>query len=458
MNNHNGSGRPPEEEGDAVSRPVDPQPLAPVLPTERIEAVDTLRGFAVLGILMINIWFFALPEQVMYSPAAAGGSDALNLGVWAVVSSLFQQKFMALFSMLFGAGVILMYDRIEATNRPFKSIYYRRILWLLAIGLVHAYLIWWGDILFSYAVCGLLLYLFRRISARKLIIIGALVILVPIPLFLGMGAGISYIRDTARQAEQKLDEGAALTDKEKTMRDIWADVGQQFDPPPHMIEEAIEKRRSGFLTVSAVRAVQSITNQTFVLFAYTLWRAGGLMLIGMGLLRRRVLTGERSHRFYLIQMLAGFGIGLPIVIYGSSYLWSTGFSPIAGLYVMGGIDYVGSVFLTLGYIGLVMLAVQSGWLTGLQRRLAAVGRMALSNYLFHSVVFTLVFNGYGLGLFGYFNRFALLGFVFAMWVFQLYVSPVWLRHYRFGPAEWLWRSLTYRSRQPMRRTPPAPAG
>jgi uncharacterized protein len=175
------------------------------------------------------------------------------------------------------------------------------------------------------------------------------------------------------------------------------------------------------------------------------------MMIGMAMMKLGVLTGERSASFYRKMMFAGYLIGLPLTIFSASDLYAHQFDP---LYVMrgGGIaNYWGSVIVAFGHIGSVMLIVKTGALQKLMARFASVGRMALTNYLMHSVILTTVFYGYGFGLYGTIPRFWQMGFVVAVIGLQLMLSPWWLSRYRFGPVEWLWRSLTYWKRQPFRQ-------
>ena len=186
------------------------------------------------------------------------------------------------------------------------------------------------------------------------------------------------------------------------------------------------------------------------------WLAGGRMLIGMGLMKLDVFSGRRSRRFYLWLALLGYGIGLPLVAYDAYKLIRTNFGFRFQLH--GGIflNFFGSVLVALGHVGALMLIFKAGRLTWLTSRLAAVGRMALTNYLTHSIVCTTLFYGYGFGAFGHVNRTGLAGIVLVIWIVQLLVSPIWLERFRFGPAEWLWRSLTYWKLQPMvRRAEPS---
>jgi uncharacterized protein len=191
--------------------------------------------------------------------------------------------------------------------------------------------------------------------------------------------------------------------------------------------------------------------QVNVTLVFVVWRVGGLMLLGMALMKLGILSGERSTRFYRKMALAGYGAGLPLVVLSALLLDAHRFDP---LYVarFGGIpNYFGSILVAFGHIGAVMLLVRSGALRAIVDRFAAAGRMALSNYLAQSVVMTTLFYGYGLGLYADVPRVWQQGLVVALVGLQLLVSPWWLKHFRFGPVEWLWRSLTYRQRQPMRR-------
>jgi uncharacterized protein len=178
--------------------------------------------------------------------------------------------------------------------------------------------------------------------------------------------------------------------------------------------------------------------------------AASRMFLGMGLMKLGVFAASRSRRFYGWMAGLGYGIGLPLMVYDAMALIDQRFS--LEYLLQGGIFYnaFGSLIVALGHVGLLMLIVQSGALGWLTRRLAAVGRMALSNYLTHSIVCTTLFYGYGFGLFGTISRTGLAAIVVAIWVAQLVVSPIWLKSFRFGPAEWLWRSLTYGRLQPMR--------
>ncbi len=437
---------------DSVEQPPEKKPIldTPVAIEGRIDSVDVLRGFALLGILVINIGMFALPQMAMKNPLLAGGGTGADLAVWTISYVVFFQKFMAIFSMLFGAGLILMYQRSEAAGRDLVKTYYRRLGWLLAIGLVHAYFIWWGDILYHYAISGLILYLFRRQSAKRLITFGVIIFFVGSLFFLGLGIFFDYCRSTIAEAEAAQAAGETLTSTQESVTEIWEQIELEVRPSPEKVNEEIEAYRGGYWDVVVHSIPQILGLQTFVFVLFIVWRVVGLMMIGMGLMKLGVFAAQRTRKFYFSWMIAGFGIGLPIVGYNTYKLISSDFDfiHIFGLNALW--QHFGILLVTAGHIGMVMLICQSGFLNGIKSRLAAVGRMALSNYLMHSIILAPVFYGYGLGLFGRVNYLGLMGFVAGMWILQLYLSPIWLRHFRFGPAEWLWRSLTYKKKQPMR--------
>jgi uncharacterized protein len=223
-----------------------------------------------------------------------------------------------------------------------------------------------------------------------------------------------------------------------------------FKPSPEDLQREIDAYRGGFAEVHAARVPKTVMMQTQALLMLVLWRAGGWMLIGMALLKLGVLSAKRSVRFYTVMAIVGYGVGLPLVWYGMDALIAHGFDHIYRFKLGNHFNYVGATLVALGHVGVVMLICKTGALKWLTDRLAAVGRMALSNYLIQSILCTTLFYGYGLGLFDKLDRTGLFGVVILVWIAQLIYSPIWLRHFRFGPAEWVWRSLTYWRRQPMR--------
>jgi len=424
--------------------------FGPVTKTERIVHLDVLRGVAVLGILVINMPAFAFPFVKMMKPLA-GDISSLDLATWWVSFVFFLQKFMAIFSMLFGAGIILMYNRARQAGVEFGRVYYRRMIILLLVGLAHAYLLWWGDILFYYAVLGLILYVFRRKSARFLITFGIVVYLVGLPVFLGVGLLGGYLKSQAEAAAEIRERGERPDDLQLSFEESWQNMKEFLAPTQEMIDEEIEIYGEGsYGDIFGHRWQHVLMMHLSGFIMFFIWRIGGFMLIGMGLMKLGVFTGDRSLRFYVIMGLICYIVGLVPVIYGATESIRSDFDGIVKYSLVGPLNYAGSILVSLGHVCLVMIFSRKGLFGWLKRRLAAVGRMALTNYLLPSIIMTTIFYGYGLGYFGQVSRFHQIWFMLGMWIIQLGISPIWLKHFGFGPAEWLWRSLTYRKRQPMR--------
>ena len=436
----------------------------PVAANERVAAVDVLRGFALLGILAMNIIAFAWPETAYNTPIRGGGFSGLDRGIWVFNHLFFDMKMMTLFSMLFGAGLVLMGERADQRGASLRSVYYRRCLWLLVIGLIHSYFIWFGDVLVLYAECGLIIYLFRRWRPRTLIPVGVVFLCGLVPIVMGFAAGFEFLKATAKKAE-----AAEKAEKQPTRfqawiyHDVWKPkIVPMIDPDAPKKKEDFEKtikvHRGGYVGIVKERAKELIFAQTLGFFLGGFWVAGGRMLIGMGLMKLDVFSGRRSRRFYFWLMLLGYGIGLPLLAFDTYEQIHTNFGFSYRLHGGVFVNFFGSVPVALGHVGALMLVYKAGVLTWLTSRLAAVGRMALTNYLTHSIICTTLFYGYGFGLFAHINRTGLAGIVLAIWIAQLLVSPIWLERFRFGPAEWLWRSLTYWKAQPMlRRAEPVAA-
>jgi uncharacterized protein len=427
---------------------------APVHQRERITALDTLRGFALLGILLMNIVGMGLIAGAYDDPTAAGGSTGANLGVWAILHVLAEGKMRCLFSMVFGASVILLTSRLERTEsgRAISGdIYYRRTLWLMLFGIVHAFLLWYGDILYLYALCGLALFPFRKMAPRALLTIGIVIGLLDSGLYI---AGGYYYRDilTKGQAAVAAEQaGQKLTDAQQSDRRQYESWRKENRPTPQELKKNDDAWRGNFLSVVSARAklVTPGHNSAYYSPLSGTWDVWAMMFIGMALFKMGVFSAQRSTRFYGTLVLICYGVGIPLNSYSAWTIIRSHFDPVIHMYWNSTYD-LGRLTIALGHMGVIMLLCQAGALRWLMSSLGAVGQMAFSNYIMHSVITAFFFTGYGLKMYGKLERYELYYVVAAIWVFQLIASPIWLAHFRFGPLEWCWRSLTYWKRQPMR--------
>jgi uncharacterized protein len=401
--------------------------IGPVGVGERIASIDVLRGFALLGILIMNIQSFSMIEAAYLNPTAYGDLSGLNRWVWTLSHIVANEKFISIFSMLFGAGIVLMTGRADAGGIGPGGLHTRRSIWLIVMGLLHAYLLWYGDILFTYGVCALIVFSRRKLSPRKLIIAGLIIFSVAFLLFMFFGISLRFWPEESK-----------------------AESMQNWLPSEEAISAELAAYRGTWLEQMRARIPAAVALQTLVFLVLEGWRVCGLMLIGMALFKMGVFSAERSKRFYVAMVGIGYAVGLPLAITGVEKNFAAGWAFEYSMFLGSQFNYWGSLFVALGHVGVVMLACSSGLLGRLRRVLAALGRMALTNYLMQTVICITVFYGHGLGLFGYVERKHQVLIVFAVWAVQLFYSPIWLRYFKFGPAEWVWRSLTYGRRQPMR--------
>jgi uncharacterized protein len=392
----------------------------PTPPSERIVSLDALRGVAVLGILVINVRVFSMPELTLLNPTVYGDFTGANYWAWLVGHVFAELKFITIFSALFGAGIVLFIEKKDRTGRSAMRLHYRRTALLLLVGLAHAYLLWYGDILVPYGICGLILAFAHDWKPKVLAGYGAVLLFVPplLELFAGLAGGGETIATRWAPAE------ATLAAEVATYQSGWV---EQLG---HRVPTALRRQTAGFV-------------------GGTFWRIGGSVLLGMALYRWGVLTGERSNRLYR-RLVAGGVLGVGVVLAGVWYIEGNDWSAGAALFWRQ-FNYAGSLLVAGGYVGLVTLYVRWRPEGPFTRAFAAVGRTAFTNYLLQTVVATSVFYGHGLGLFGTVSRVEALAMVVAFWPLQVVLSVVWLRAFRFGPVEWVWRTLTYGERQPLWR-------
>jgi uncharacterized protein len=393
----------------------------PTPPSERIVALDALRGFALLGILIINIRLFSMPEIVLSNPTVYGDFTGANYWAWFVGHVFAEQKFITLFTFLFGGGVLLFTQNAERKGKPALRLFFKRSGWLVIFGLAHAYLLWYGDILVAYGVTAFVVVFLRDHSTRALLVLGVILLAVP-----------------------------SLTEVSVALSADAGQLASSLDPAQSVLQSEIETYQSGWLAQMDHRVPTSMTRQTEAYIAYTFWRVAGAMVVGMALFKQGVLTNDCSSQFYRRLLAVGTVGGLALILAGVAYIETNDWALTEILFYQQ-FNYWGSFLLAGGYIGGIMLFCRR-WPAGLVTSgLAAVGRTAFSNYIFQTVVATTIFYGHGLGLFGQVSRVGALGIVIGIWLVQIPLSVLWLRHFRFGPMEWLWRLLTYESVPPVRR-------
>lgn len=419
-----------------MSTPMPVAPRAksvPISGTERIVSIDVLRGFALLGILLLNIQSFSMPGAAYMNPTSYGDFTGANYWVWYFTHLLGDAKFMSIFSMLFGAGIVVMTTRAEQRTGKSAAVHYRRMGWLIAFGLLHAHLLWYGDILYSYGMCGLLAYLFRRMKPATLLTIGIVGIVIGCLVTFMFYAMYHVIPEEGRVGW------------EKGMQAMWSPTAEE-------LQSELDIYRGGWLGQAPHRSMMAGMFETLFLFIMIIWRVLGLMLVGMGLFKLGVFSAARSKLTYTLLALVGIGVGAMLTLMEMTLVQRNDWPMIDSMYLYSQLHYWGSCFQAVGYVGFVMLVCKVGVLQWLQHALGAVGRMALSNYLLQTIICTTLFYGHGFGQFGSFSRVEQLYVFLAMSVAQLVWSPIWLKAFRFGPFEWLWRSLTYWRPQPMLRS------
>jgi uncharacterized protein len=426
----------------------------PTSARERIFALDVLRGVAVLGILLMNITGMGLPYAAV-SPAYSGGSTGVDLWTWIITSTLFEGTLRGLFTLLFGAGVVLYTSRLERAgmHEVAADLYFRRTIWLIVFGLVNAYLlVWAGDILFCYGVVGLFLYVFRHLPVRRLLWIA-----VPLLCVQTVTGTLQYVDFQSQRAKAEYAQGLQA-------QGVKIDAGQTADienftgllddwqHDPQQVADKTVAIRGSYASAFRENAAESFYFQTEFLFLLMFWECMGMMLLGMALFKSGALTGDWSTSRYLRMLLIGWSIGLAVNWFEAVTQVRSSFSVDSVLSAQLVTYDLGRIPLTLGHLAFIMLLLKGGVFRRAFALLANAGQMALTNYLTQSVIGMLVFTGAGLALYGQLQRHQLYYVVLAVWVVQLVWSAWWLQRYRYGPMEWLWRSLTRGERQPMRRT------
>jgi uncharacterized protein len=425
---------------------------APVAQSERITILDSLRGFAILGILLMNIGGFGMPGDTF-----ALGETGINYKTWYFISWIPDGTQRALFSMLFGAGILLFVRNVEKRTEGIRTAdyFFRRQLWLLVFALFDIFILLWnGDILLDYALYGMLLFTFRNLSAKKLLIAAGVCLL----LMLARENRDLYLDKkviTRGEAVAALDTTKVkLTPKQEDRLEAMEDMKKSSSPEKRL--KRIEKNKLTLNSGTYEEVYEWRTNRYIGhLVQYTffeIWDVLLFMFLGMAFFKMGIMTGEAPAKVYWWMLIIGLGLGLLI-----AYLQMQ--QEVAYRYnrfeftknVSFSFYQFHRVLRSLGLFAILMLLYKSGifkWLFALMR---PVGQMAFTNYLMQSIICGLIFNSYGLGMFGKMQRIEIYYVVGAVWLFQIIFCNIWFRFFRFGPFEWAWRSLTYWKRMPLRK-------
>ncbi|HEX9114820.1 MAG TPA: DUF418 domain-containing protein [Anaerolineae bacterium] len=414
---------------------------------DRHLSIDAVRGFAVLGILLMNIVGMGLPAFAYLDPTYAGGSTGADLWTWAVNNVLTDGKMRALFTMLFGASTVLIAERAEGGRPGPMQTHYRRVFWLFVFGMLHAYFLWWGDILVTYAVAGLFIFPFRKLNPRAQIGVGIAILVALLAKNLIEAGQIEALR-----------AAAAAPDAPASLVKAWQDASFVLAPPKALAAQQVAGFGGGFMDALRARTQMSLLMQTVIYPPDSLPEAIGQMFVGMGLFRVGFFTLRWSSRAYGAMIAVGYLLAAPATAWVAWMIWKSSFEPLA-LHRWEVWQQVSRPLIALAHASVLLLIIRAGLAQSGVNRLAAAGRMAFSNYLMTSIITTLVFCGFGLGLYGKLSRFQELAVVLGVWVFILVWSKPWLERFHYGPFEWAWRSLVRWSPQPFkrRRSGPAPA-
>jgi uncharacterized protein len=433
----------------------------PVAINKRIHALDLLRGFALLGILVLNIDSFYGPSPMhdvpigTPKPTFVDWHASLDFAIFTIKWLFFEGKMRTLFSILYGAGIVLLTQRFEEKGQPGRAadIFCRRNMWLLLFGLVHGMFIWDGDILTDYSIIALLfMFPLRHVAPKRLILAGLLIGI------LGGTVGMIGVTDAPETfaAEHARIEGRAAIAEHRSPSPeqraaLEAEANARAQEPAN-ISKAVETGRLPYLQSIAPRTKSFLDFQLGEVFRNGwILEMTGSMLLGMGLFGIGFLSGSLPRRTYIVTALIGYAISMPVVLIGVSKVSADHFTvPSVTRWMF--LPYSLEVFAgSIANASVILLLFKGGWLKGPFAALANVGRTAFSNYIFTSVLCQFLFGWGPWKLYGRIDYYQQIYIVAGVWAVNLMASALWLRVFAYGPLEWLWRSLTYWKRQPLRR-------
>ncbi|MNK23358.1 hypothetical protein D3C87_416490 [compost metagenome] len=428
---------------------TNPSVSASRAPAQRLESLDLLRGFALCGILLVNIISMGGIWEA-YVPQTAPSLDNPDWMAWLVQHVFLQGSMRGLFTLLFGAGMLLITLRGDSGKGTIEAadVYFRRCMTLLALGVGNVtILLFPGDILYVYGLSGFFLFAFRAARPRTLILTSVLLI----ALLTGIQGAGAYKRAVEAREGRAVAEShlplERLNPKQRESLDAYQAAVAARQPSHDARARQAELRTGGpvgLLKWSVHTWIDyAASSYTIIL----VMECVAFMLLGMALFKSGVLSGARSLGFYLLLMVAGYAVGLTINGAQAASLWRNDFSP--ELWLTRGSYEVGRLGMTLGHVGLILTLWKSNAFGLVGTGLKAMGRMALSSYLAQSAITSLLF--YGLHLWGRFDWWTLWGIAVVIWVVLAIGSLLWLRVFAFGPMEWALRLVAYGKAPPIRR-------
>ncbi|MBF0250066.1 MAG: DUF418 domain-containing protein [Alphaproteobacteria bacterium] len=406
-------------------------------PDIRIPQLDVMRGVAVLGIYLINVFVFALPSTALALPQLWGDDVFWNTVTWSFSEIFVEGTMRGLFSILFGASALVFLSEAKMAEQGLAVVerYYRRTLLLLFFGVIHGFLLLNTlDVLYAYGLLGMFLFPLRRIGGFKLLAGGVALLALASVHVASLGEGSEPDAEPVHEAMS----GEAMANFEIAATE-------------HMRDE-IAIYHTDYPTIFFFQFSDVVNQESALMYSSHLFDIGGMMLVGMALLKLGVLNGSRPALAYLTLAVLGYCMGGALRGHGIQQIWAENFDPnmiqIMTTRPLYGMDRLA---ITLGHVGLIGLICKASWTGFLTRPLAALGRMALTNYIGQTVISIFLFYGFGFALFGTMERLELYGVAFAVWATQAAFSMAWLKRHRLGPLEWVWRSLIYGAPQPMKR-------
>ena len=421
----------------------------------RIQAMDVMRGVAVLGIILMNIPGFSTHEFFLFWHDALKGEVTTNGIIFKTSTALFDGKMRGLFTLLFGAGLMLFIENKNDNSLRVADLYFKRMTWLLFFGLVDAYvLLWGGDVLYEYAMCGIFAFAFRSMKPRNLLLMSLIILSITIYVSGSPFLDRKEVYSEYKVSEKLVKENKSLTEDQQAAYDGFKETLGTFLPFSkshiHNVTESIYNReikmKSDYATIFSKNAEEVIPYHTQEFFM-AMWESFATILLGMALFKFGFFQGKINVSVYRGFVFIGIPLGIMLcgisvlnMVYSQSELIQALENRIFSVNHIGGL---GRIILTVSYASAILLLCRVNWLKTFLSLFANVGRMALTNYIMQTVLCSFYFFGFGLGHYGDYDAKGLLLFVVCIWIIQITYSTIYLRFFKMGPLEWLWKRLTY---------------